>query len=328
MPEPILSVIMPVYNAERYVGAAIESILQQTFPNLELIIIDDGSLDNSVEKIHSFKDDRIRLTKNNSNRGIVYSRNRGLLMAKGEYIGMLDADDIAYPEKFKEQIYFLEQNKDFGMVGSWARFIDEGGNFMLGSWKLKASPEMIPSIMLFKNYFLQSAVLYRKECISKFSFKEGFDILEDYLIWYEITRQYKSWNLQKYLVDYRIHPGGVTKKHKDEKKGKEKRVFRIQLKELGIDASDEEMYLHMLIRSDRPVKKKDTLILVEKWLLKIIRKNSDRKIYDQKMLARVVFNRWLKVCYKASVNRLTMMRLVFTSKIFSNFMKSYTILQK
>ena len=323
MPEPFLSVIMPVYNAEKYIGEAIRSVLEQTIKNFELIVIDDGSTDNSSNEIQSIGDNRIKLYKNDRNRGIVYSRNRGLLLAAGEYIGMLDADDVAYPEKFEKQIAFLEQNKDFGMVGSWANFIDENGKQLPGSWKLKASPEMIPSIMLFKNYFLQSAVLYRKDCIRKFSFREGYDILEDYLIWLEIIKEYKAWNLQKYLIDYRVHSGGVTKMHQEEKLEKEKRVFQIQFKQLGIDATDQEMELHLLIRDDKPVTNIDTLKTIEKWLLKIVASNDLHKVYDRKMIARTVFNRWLKVCYKAKSLHFRMLHLFFTSKIISTFTKSF-----
>ncbi len=195
MSVPFLSVIMPVYNAGDFVAQAIQSILDQTYRDFELIIINDGSIDKSKAVIKSFDDNRIKYFENENNSGIVYSRNKGLKLAKGEYIGMFDADDIAYPEKFSEQILFLEDNKDFGMVGSWAKFIDEKGNQLPGSWKLKAQPEMIPAIMLFKNYFLQSAVLYRKECISKFSFRDGFEIGEDYAIWLEIISEFKTWNL-------------------------------------------------------------------------------------------------------------------------------------
>ncbi len=103
----------------------------------------------------------------------------------------------------------MERNKEIGMLGAWARFIDRNGNRLKGGWKLTAKPETIPSIMLFKNYFLQSTVVYRKDCIEKFSFKEGFDVGEDYMIWLEIIEQYKGWNIQEYLVDYRIHSESV-----------------------------------------------------------------------------------------------------------------------
>lgn len=322
MPHPILSVIMPVYNSGSYVRGSILSILDQTFDNLELIVINDGSTDNSLIEMQSVKDKRLKLYQNDRNRGIVYTRNKGLKLARGKYIGMLDADDIAYPEKFAKQIAFLEQHLDFGMVGSWARFIDEEGEPLPGGWKLTASSEMIPSIMLFKNYFLQSAVVYRKECIDQFVFREGFDILEDYLIWLEILKGYKAWNLQEYLVDYRVHQESVTKKHKAEKREKEKQVFRMQLNELGIDASDFELELHLMIRDNNPVNEINILKSTEKWLLKIHQQNTELKVYDQKMLTKVIFGRWLKVCYKASHLHFKMLHCLVTSKLLYIFIKN------
>ena len=325
MSEPNLSVIMPVYNAERYLREAIRSILDQTFDNLEFIIIEDGSTDNSLTVIQSIKDERIRLYKNEGNLGIVYSRNKGLSLAKGKYIGMFDADDVAYPEKFEEQISFLENNRDFGMVGSWVKFIDEKGKRLPGGWKLKAPPEKIPSIMLFKNYFLQSAVLYRKDCISKFSFRDGLDILEDYMIWLEIVSEYKAWNLNKTLVNYRIHGGSVTKSKSGEMQAKEKKVFKMQLLELGIDPTNLELELHLLIRDDKPVTEINTLKSIEKWLLKIIIRNEDLEVYDYKILIKVIFNRWMKVCYKASGLHFKMLYFFFTSEIFLLYIKSYKL---
>ena len=240
MSDPLLSVIMPVYNAETYVKDAVTSILNQTYKNLELIIIEDGSTDNSLQILESIKDNKILLVKNGINRGQIYTRNLGLKMAKGEYIGMFDADDIAYPDKFKLQIDFLKKNEDYGMIGSWAKFIDEEGERLNGSWKLRAKPGMIPPIMLFKNYFLQSAVVYRKDCISKFSFKEGFDVGEDYKIWLEIIADFKTWNFQKYLVDYRVHKSSVMKSYPRKKNQTERLLFKQQLTKLGIDVNENE----------------------------------------------------------------------------------------
>lgn len=322
MSNPSLSIIMPVYNASQFVSEAIQSALNQTYKDLELIIINDGSSDNSKSIIKSFTDSRIKYFENKKNSGIVFSRNRGLKLANGEYIGMLDADDIAFPEKFEEQIAFLQKNTSFGMVGSWARFIDKEGKPISGSWKLTASPERIPSIMFFKNYFLQSAVLYRSSCIRNYTFKRGFDILEDYLIWLEIIKDYKCWNLQKYLVSYRIHGGGVTKKHSGEKLEKEKKVFRILFQELKLDPTSQELEMHLLIRNDQKISDIKTLKSIEKWLLKILEKNRSLGVYNQKQLEKVVLNRWLKACYKTTDSRFKAMYHLLTSEIFSTFIKS------
>jgi len=323
MSTPQLSIIITTYNSGKYISQAIESVLAQTFGDFELIIINDGSTDNTKEIVSAFSDERIKYFENEKNEGIVFSRNKGLKLAQGSYIGMLDADDIAHPNKFENQIDFLERNPEYGMVGSWAKFIDAEGKHVPGSWKLKAKPQAIPAIMLFKNYFLQSAVLYRRECISGYEFKEGFEIGEDYLIWYEILKEWKAWNLQQYLLDYRVHEKSITQSNIDFKREKEKEIFGIILKGLEIEPSDEELELHLTIREGNTIDNIKTLLSIEKWLLKIIAQNRLLNIYNQKILERIVFERWLKVCSKAGVLHFKMLKHLITSKIFSIFIKSF-----
>lgn len=116
MEKALISVVMPVYNSEKYVSNAIESVLKQTYQHWELIIIDDGSLDQSVEIVEQFakRDDRIKLLVNTENCGIAKTRNRGIEEAEGQYIAFLDSDDAWYPEKLKTQVsIMLEKNLDF-----------------------------------------------------------------------------------------------------------------------------------------------------------------------------------------------------------------------
>lgn len=314
---------MPVYNADRYVKLAINSILNQSYTNLELIIIEDGSSDDSLQIIESIVDDRIRLIKNGTNRGQIYTRNLGLDIANGDYVTMFDADDIAYADKFEKQIRFLEKNEHISMLGTWARFIDKNGNRLKGGWKLRARPDKIPSIMLFKNYFLQSTVVYRKECIKNFSFKKGFEIAEDYMIWLEIIERFKSWNLQEYLVDYRIHESSVINSHPIEKLQMDQEIFKWQFEKLGIEFTENELQLHLLIRNDEPIKSYSTLKQIESWLLKIEDKNNEVLIYNRKWLSHIIFNRWLKVCMKASGLHFKMIYALLSSKINVQFVKSY-----
>ncbi len=314
MKAPILSIIMPVFNSEKYVAAAIGSILKQTYNDFELIIIDDGSIDNSPEIIKTFTDKLIRLFQNLSNKGIVFCRNRGLDAANGEYIGMFDSDDIAHSSKFEKQIKFLKENRDFGMVGSWARIINEEGRLTGKSWKLTASSDMIPGIMLFRNYFLQSAVLYRSECISNYRFKEGFEIGEDYKIWLEIISDCKVWNIQKYLVQYRVHPRSSTGNQALLRQYDEV-IFTGLLKRLNIVPENREIKLHLMLRYDDKISDIPTLILIKEWLDKILSQNERAKVYDRNVLTRVVFNRWLKACYMARSLHLKMITVFISSRL-------------
>ena len=111
---PKITVVMPVYNGEKYLDTAIKSILNQTFTNFEFVIVDDASTDSSARIINSYKDKRIKLIQNNVNLGIPTTRNKCLQESSGEYIAVLDCDDYAYPSRLAEQFEFMENNPDFG----------------------------------------------------------------------------------------------------------------------------------------------------------------------------------------------------------------------
>ena len=120
-----VSVIMPLFNANKYIYKTIHSILNQTYPDFELIIIDDKSLDNSVDIVNSIKDKRIKLYMNEKNMGIAYTRNRALDLCNGEYIAIMDDDDIAPDYRFKDEVEFLNGNKEIDIVAGNTCFIDE-----------------------------------------------------------------------------------------------------------------------------------------------------------------------------------------------------------
>lgn len=125
--EPLVSVIMPIFNAEKYLFEAIKSILQQTYSNLELILVDDASVDGSLEIVNGIKDSRIILKRNTCNRGIAYSTNRGIEAASGKYIALLDDDDMATAERLQLQVEFMERNEDVDILGGATAEIDENG---------------------------------------------------------------------------------------------------------------------------------------------------------------------------------------------------------
>ncbi len=128
---PKVTVLMPVYNAEKYLKTAIESILKQTFSDFELLIINDGSTDGSEEIIRSFNDKRIRLFNNEQNLGIIKTLNKGLNLAKGEYIIRMDADDISLPDRLELQVKYMEENPGIGISGTQARIFGDTKKFTI-----------------------------------------------------------------------------------------------------------------------------------------------------------------------------------------------------
>ena len=151
--KPLVSVIMPLFNHEHYVGAAIKSIVKQTYQNWELIIIDDGSTDGSAKVAAPYvkKDKRVRYYYQ-ANRGEYSARNHGLRKARGQYVAWQDADDVAHPERLRLQIAFLEKNNDYGGVGCWLRFIDNHGQSLADGYrpdKIRSGPERLHTHYLF-----------------------------------------------------------------------------------------------------------------------------------------------------------------------------------
>ena len=315
MSSPVLSIVMPVYNRERYITASVKSILSQTFSDFEFIIVNDGSTDKTKEIIENFKDERIILISNESNKGIVYSRNKGLSVAKGKYVGMFDSDDTAFPNKFEEQINFLTDNPDIGMVGSWVKHIDENGTILKNKWKLKAKSKFIPAIMLFRNYFVQATVVIRKEAIPADGYSDGFDIVEDSKMWFDVSLKNKIANIQKYLLYYRVHTGGVSNTGSEKHIKNSKKLFKYIFNYLQINPTEKELDLHYLIKNQKKINTIKELKRLEQWLLKISNQNKILQIYDQKVLKKVIFNRWIKSCNKAKSLHFKMILLLLKSKL-------------
>lgn len=203
---PKISVLMPNYNAGKYIREAIESILKQTFTDFEFIVIDDCSTDNSWEIIEEYakKDKRIVAMKNEKNMHIVYTRNRLLKEARWEYIAFLDSDDIAMNNRLEKQLNFIEKNKDIDLCGS---------NFLLIDWKWekiweKKFPETdkeCKESIWYRNPFWQNTLLIKRECFSNVWFyDDNYRNAEDLDMWIRMWVYYKFYNIQENLVKYRI----------------------------------------------------------------------------------------------------------------------------
>lgn len=304
---------MPVFNAGRYVALTVKSLLEQSYRDFELIIVNDGSEDNSEEIISTFRDSRIRLINNPGNKGIVYSRNRGLTEAGGKYIAPFDADDIARKDKFEKQIAFLEKNPDFGMIGSWVLLIDENGKQLRKKWKLNAPPGRIPSILLFRNYFAQPAVVIRKEAIPENGYVQGYDIGEDYMMWLEIAGKFKTWNYPDYLLKCRIYPGSMMQREAHNMTGREKKIYDSIYRSFGFDLSERQLFLLLTIKNNSSAGDPGLLSEIEYLLIQILDKNKEVEKYDRQELMKVVYDRWLKVSLKAGPSMKVLRRFLFSA---------------
>lgn len=205
-----ISVIMPVFNEERFVGLAIKSILNQTESSFEFIIIDDGSSDKTVTMINGFGDRRIRLIKNHQHQGLTKCLNQGLKMAKGKFISRMDADDVSLPTRLREQVNFLEKNRDYGLCGTWVNLINEKGE-IIGRRKYPSESKEISKVILRYNPVVHPTLMVRREVLQTLGFyDESLDGAEDYDLVLRIGQKYKMANIPKRLLNYRIRPQAVS----------------------------------------------------------------------------------------------------------------------
>lgn len=247
MQNPLLSVIMPVFNGEKYLSETIESILNQTFTDFELLILNDNSTDSTQAIIESYqqKDSRIRVIVKDVNVGPANLRNEGFSLSKGEYIALMDADDIALPSRFEKQIHVLNTKPEVGVCGTWFTFFGEKKD------KTVKQPENHAKI---KVSFLSSCsignptVMLRKSVLGDYRFENQFVPAEDYHLWSRMITTTDFYIIQESLLKYRQHDSNISKT-KIENVNRSVRTVKINmLKQFGIDSSDANIdaYLNAL----------------------------------------------------------------------------------
>ncbi|MDC0255706.1 glycosyltransferase [Bacteriovoracales bacterium] len=210
---PLLTVLLPVYNAEKYIKESISSILAQTFEDFELIIIDDGSTDKSKEAISSFKDKRIRFFKNNTNLKLINTLNKGIKLARGKYLARIDADDICFPKRFQKQISFLENNKNVAILGTDIEFIDKSGNYFgKGVVHPQSHNEIKWGLQRRCCIYHPTTMVNLEKVKNEFFYSEQFVHAEDYELWLRIAKNYRLANLPEVLLKYRVHSSSITQK--------------------------------------------------------------------------------------------------------------------
>jgi len=205
-----VTVLMPAYNTEQYIGDAIRSVLNQTFTDFELLIVNDGSTDKTEEVITSFKDPRIVLI-NQPNGGVSAALNTGLGQARGEYIARFDADDICYPDRLQLQYSFMKENPDYVVIGSDADYMDKNGEYLYLYRNIGHTNEEINERITTYCPFIHSSVFYIKEfALQTGGYDERAHTFEDWLLWKKFIKKGKVCNFRQPLISVRLNPESVT----------------------------------------------------------------------------------------------------------------------
>jgi glycosyltransferase involved in cell wall biosynthesis len=210
---PLVSVLLPVYNGAEYLDKAIRSILEQTYANLEIIAIDDGSIDESSSILEKYVNSRVRVFRQD-NQGLAATLNRAIGLAQGDYLARQDQDDISFPERLEKQVDFLQAHPDYGMVGTWAE-IWRGNKPTRRAHRHPTESLVLKFELLFDNPFVHSSVMLRKEAIEKvgvYSTDPARQPPEDYELWSRMFRQFNVANIPEILQIYRAVPTSMSRK--------------------------------------------------------------------------------------------------------------------
>ncbi len=251
---PSISVVMPAYNAERFIDEAIRSILDQTFEDFEFIIINDGSKDKTEEIILSHPDPRIIYLKNDGNKGLSYSFNKGVSAAQGKYIARMDADDISLPDRFAKQYSYLESHPKIGILGSSMIEIDENGK-KKHLLKRDSTHVEIKWSSLFSTPLYHPTIMARAEVLKSHHYNEGLSNSEDYELWSRLlfNTQVIFANIKRPLFLYRSYPTSFTQSI-----NLDKRVISAHntIGNIGhyLTLTPEEKRLIVLLRQERKIK--------------------------------------------------------------------------
>lgn len=313
-----ISVLIPVYNAESFLEESINSILNQTFTDFELLIGDDGSTDRSLDIVSSFQDKRIILIKNKKNEGVANTLNKLLEAAKGEFIAVQHSDDISSPFRIEKQLRFLEKNSDVGLCGSNVSIFGKKKSRLY--FPLKDNE--IRAYMIFNNPFIHPAVMFKRSLFedANIRYNQYFFPAEDYDLWFKLSLITKLANIPERLLLYRCHENNASRLKENlliEKAIEIRKNILLQT----ISYQTTSLEAHLLHLSSTSKFENDTdLLLFEKLLLRLLKENNLKGYYEQNVIEKLFFHFWTSCCFKSkNIRLLNKIQIFVGSELFHFF---------
>lgn len=274
--QPLISVVMSTYNEEAYIEEALNSILNQTIQDFELIIYDDCSTDGTVGKLRSFQDARIRLICNETNCGLTQNLNKGLRIARGRFIARMDGDDRSEPTRFEKQIQFMEAHPEVYLISCHARNFGESDLVN----RIKGDSDALQCRMLIRPVFAHPGFMMRRELIEEgFWYDESFRTAQDYEFAVRVAKEHEIGMVPEILLHYRVHKKQISNTANGNQITNADRVRQMQLQELQISLSEEERRIYDDWAYERRPDGPEELLAASKLLQKLVRANETARIY-------------------------------------------------
>jgi glycosyltransferase involved in cell wall biosynthesis len=300
---PLVTVYIPVYNGEKYIAEAINSVLSQTYPHFELIVVNDGSTDNTLQLLSGFKDERIRIIDLKENRGNCAASNVALKQAKGKYIARMDADDVSLPQRIEKQVTYMELYPDVLLSGTFLQLMNEKGKLSEDVWEYYLRDSDIKIDFLFRSAVIQGTSIIRKEVIDKpgllYDETNKASYAEDFDFFYRISQVGKLGNIPEILLHYRRHEENITKKLKTRAAELKAGNFKRVLVDLGFNEEEIDIESHLFLTGlNTSSLNKEKLKAVKKWYDILTEKLKAKGGVTDKDIERIVFPYWQRLFYR------------------------------
>ena len=304
---PLVTVVIPVFNGVKWLNTALSSALNNSDVRLEVIVIDDGSTDGTTNfLLENYSDNaNVILLHNDSNKGIVATLNRGLDAARGRYIARLDADDICMPNRFSQQLLFLEET-GCHLCGSW--FI-EFGQGVPRTVRWPHEEDAVRAGMLFQSPICHPTFFAKREVFEHFSYRPEYKLAEDYDLLVRASSKFRLANIPAALLKYRRHSGQETQSKQLQRVEVTRKIRSAALWSQGVEPDTKEEYFHHLIRAPLSIHDADELAGIEQWLLKLY------KSQHSDSARQIVASQWIRACIRAAPLRKSMWKLFFKSPL-------------
>jgi glycosyltransferase involved in cell wall biosynthesis len=290
----MVSVVLPVYNVAPYLKEALDSILNQTFQDFEIIVIDDCSTDNTIEIAASYNDSRIKILTKSENKGLIDSLNIGFKAANRKYIARMDGDDISDLKRFEKQLYILENNTEIKVCGSWLQAFGKDDKIIMH----KEHHEQILVNMMVHCSMSLGAVMLDRAWAEGECFDENKKHVEDYDFWSRVIWKGKLYNIQEVLYHYRIHETQVSTIHNEIQRKGDIPIKLVFFKKLKYNQNKfEDRFLEKMLLQKEFFSIEEFSLFLE-WLKKLHKQNIKLGIYNQTDFNQVIKNYKISLIYK------------------------------
>jgi glycosyltransferase involved in cell wall biosynthesis len=301
---PLVTVGMAVYNGERYLRSSLLSILRGNYPNIEVLILDDGSTDSSIEIVSAISDSRVTVMRNIRNEGLVGVRNRILREANGVYLAWLDQDDIAYPDRLVRQVSVLESAPHVGACGTWTmyRTHEPSGEQWLRHVPMPLDHDLIRATVPFSNPLSFNTAVMRLSMFTdcQLEFRPAFGNCLDYDMWSRAADVMELRNVPEYLGEYRLHLDQTSRG--DAAVAMSESAWMVQtevlLRNLGIDVGNDGQHIHrQLTSAPWTIASKARLREAGSWLRQLEHANSVSRIYAERSFGNAIARQWARALW-------------------------------